>query len=1040
MHLKANKKRIIGFLFLVIFLLSMSPTVFGARTTNVSNPTRTPSLEGDTDVDYLMDFTCDYGLKTFPPRSVDKFRLYIEKNDATPDDYYNMQVKDSNTYEYTDLTCLALGCSGGETVYFYFYILDTESESDTTATYSFSVNVPTDEEDPVISDEAYSPNPFIYDDDGSLTLSATITDNVDVTSADCAWKVNSGSWSEWASMNEGESNVWSKSSITTSCSYSDTIYYKFRAYDEATNEDVTDGTDSFTVGDDIVPTLSNQVHNPDPCWINDNVSVSINASDVSGIDYVQGKYRVNDGSWSDWQTTSNTEGDVYTYYIGYLNDNDKIDYFFYAYDLESNGVQSDTLTFYCKDEDDPILSNPDRNIVNPDENDNMILQVDAEDSISGINWVKCHWRVDEGSWNEEEMSLDTGSTYKYTIGYFNIGEEIDYYFTAEDNSDETATLDNSGNYYKFTVTDQTNPTLSSPEHDPTTPDEEDSITLYVNATDNGDLDKVMCYWRVDEGSWNEEEMSLVEGELYSYSLGTFAIGEVIDYYFTANDTANNVDTLDNSGNYYEFTVTDQTNPTVYWGSIDYQDDSEDSTYGHWYNVTDNGEIAWQGMRYKINSDGEWVYVEFTYVGWEEVTGMGWFHHWVADLGSHEAQHIYCQIYVNDTYGNTLEGNLFDYQIPDWHDPEITFSSATDPNTVTNGTTINVNFTVTDNIGLDTVILYWCYSVDTQDNGVIIFSDYELGFESELMNNVEGNLWTASFSITNLTDASNNLTYYKYSCWANDTFGNYKSSVFKTEQVNDFIDPTVSDVSHSPTDVSINSEITISASSSDNHVVEYVTVYYNDGSGYTSMNLTDGSVNIGKFGCVKTVYYYIYVEDRSGNSVNSSTYDFYIPDEIKPNIDVVSISYSQEVIKVNEGSITVKFNISDNHAVYSAKLYYKFEADNIYIELTWSEIEGLYQHTFDTFSQEGKYYFYCTALDYSGNRNQSEAYSFDIEKASPEVEDKPDPEIEEPIIDFENKPVQSTGVVMLPTTALLIIGVTLIMKNIEKKEKKRKEIE
>ena len=108
-----------------------------------------------------------------------------------------------------------------------------------------------------------------------------------------------------------------------------------------------------------------------------------------------------------------------------------------------------TGEFTVTDGVNPTLTNPDHSPESPDENDSVTFQVDASDSHSGIKtgFPKVYIAINLGIPTGYAMTLDSGSTYKYIYGTFDLEDHVDYYFYVVDNDDNTYTLDNEGNYY-----------------------------------------------------------------------------------------------------------------------------------------------------------------------------------------------------------------------------------------------------------------------------------------------------------------------------------------------------------------------------------------------------------------------------------------------------------------------------------------------------------------------------------------------------------------------------------------------------------------
>ncbi|MCK4845505.1 MAG: hypothetical protein KAS95_07515, partial [Candidatus Heimdallarchaeota archaeon] len=164
-----------------------------------------------------------------------------------------------------------------------------------------------------------------------------------------------------------------------------------------------------------------------------------------------------------------------------------------------------------------------------------------------------------GTWIEVSMTLVSGDIYSVTIGPFAPNDIIEYYITAVDDSihHNEATEDNSGLYYFFII-DYIAPTINDIAHSPSTPTELDTVSINATVTDVSGIYNVTLYYRTNSGIWTEVSMTLISGDIYSVTIGTFAVSDIIEYYVSAIDnSANNNEAInDNAGLYYSFTVSE----------------------------------------------------------------------------------------------------------------------------------------------------------------------------------------------------------------------------------------------------------------------------------------------------------------------------------------------------------------------------------------------------------------------------------------------------------------------------------------------------
>ncbi len=95
-------------------------------------------------------------------------------------------------------------------------------------------------------------------------------------------------------------------------------------------------------------------------------------------------------------------------------------------------------------------------------------------------------------------------------------------------------------------------------HSPSTPTELDTVSINATVTDYSGVKSVTLHYRINDGTLIEVSMTLVSGDLYSVTIGPFAVSDIIEYYVSAEDNSfnNNEAINDNTGLYYSFTVSE----------------------------------------------------------------------------------------------------------------------------------------------------------------------------------------------------------------------------------------------------------------------------------------------------------------------------------------------------------------------------------------------------------------------------------------------------------------------------------------------------
>ncbi len=266
-------------------------------------------------------------------------------------------------------------------------------------------------------------------------------------------------------------------------------------------------------------------------------------------------------------------------------------------------------SLFVADFEDPEITNVQHVPSSPTDADAITVSADVTDG-STITSVTCYYQVDSGSWLNQSLSLDTGSTYTCDLGSFDPGQVINYYINATDDYGNEGMEDNSGAYYSFTVgdSDLTAPTITNVQYTPSNPTDADTITVSADVTDGSGIASVTCYYREDSGSWQSQSLSLSTGSSYTCDIGSFDPGQTIEFYITAIDESlnSNEATDNNSGSHYSFLIGDSDIivPTI--TNIQYSpsnpSDADNLTIS--CQVTDLSDIANVTLHHRIDA-GNW---------------------------------------------------------------------------------------------------------------------------------------------------------------------------------------------------------------------------------------------------------------------------------------------------------------------------------------------------------------------------------------------------------------------------------------------------
>ena len=172
-----------------------------------------------------------------------------------------------------------------------------------------------------------------------------------------------------------------------------------------------------------------------------------------------------------------------------------------------------------------------------------------------------------------------------------------------------------GNLYCFGLEDIVPPLVTNVRHEPLYPSFVDEITFYANVTDDVAVDKVQLNYTLDGGvTWMLEDMTLVEDDIYSTSLGPYGQFLIIGFYVIAYDTSGNmgwgseiVPTLPEAPKISPIVVAEENpSPLPNGDDVWYETTSSSTTVfasGRWYRIS-----------YSIDGGLTWITEELTEVG------------------------------------------------------------------------------------------------------------------------------------------------------------------------------------------------------------------------------------------------------------------------------------------------------------------------------------------------------------------------------------------------------------------------------------------
>ncbi|MHA1346499.1 MAG: NosD domain-containing protein [Candidatus Heimdallarchaeaceae archaeon] len=285
--------------------------------------------------------------------------------------------------------------------------------------------------------------------------------------------------------------------------------------------------------------MTNSDHTPihHNTFVNNNLGGTSQAYDNCTNNYWYDTIAIEGNYWSDWSGTGS-----------------------YAIDGSVGSEDLYPLDEPIVDVEAPLIVDIVHSPSIPTELDTIRIDATVTDS-SGMQSVTLYYRINGGTWIDVSMNLISGSNYSVTIGPFAISDIIEFNIIAVDSSihHNEATENNGGIFYIIDIgsSEITAPSITDIVHSPSIPTELDTISINATVTDASGVQSVTLHYRINGGTWQVEDMTLMSGDLYSVTIGPFADNDIIEYYIIAVDNSinNNIAINNNSGLYYSFTIT-----------------------------------------------------------------------------------------------------------------------------------------------------------------------------------------------------------------------------------------------------------------------------------------------------------------------------------------------------------------------------------------------------------------------------------------------------------------------------------------------------
>jgi len=382
--------------------------------------------------------------------------------------------------------------------------------------------------------------------------------------------------------------------------YDSTVNYKVYAYYWACNPAVSE-TYSYVVIDSYPPVISCLYHAPPSPNYNETVLVFATVTEPENASGVQSVI-LNYWNGSVWTAIDMTrEGDVYNATILSLPYGIKVKYWVNASDWAGNWIASCVYSYVVGDRKPPRIS-----IVSWAETPSYDKPVTIKATVvdnegSGIESVILYYSTNSIDWISVPMSLEGDSLYTAEIPPKPYDTIVIFYVFASDEAGNSGVSE--PHFYR--VIDSYPPTISGVEHEPTSPNYDETVRVSAVVTEPQNASQVgfvfLGYW--DGSTWRNITMTLLDGR-YVATIPVLPYGTVANYRVYAFDRAGNLAISDG----YFYSVTDNTPPSIGIPTWNPEEPSADEEVTVNVTVTDLvSGVKNVTLWYRI--DEEWQFIE-----------------------------------------------------------------------------------------------------------------------------------------------------------------------------------------------------------------------------------------------------------------------------------------------------------------------------------------------------------------------------------------------------------------------------------------------
>lgn len=355
--------------------------------------------------------------------------------------------------------------------------------------------------------------PLAPSDEDNVTISATITDDGTISTAEIKWGTESGSYPNSVSMTNSGDIYFGDIPAQTSGT---TVYYVIEATD---NDDETNRSDenSYSVVLNELPQITNVSHLPLNPTEGEDVVISATVTDSDGtISLVEIKWGTAKGDFDNTVTMTYTGSDnIYNGTIASQTGGTIVSYVIEASDNDSESNRTDEFSFSFNSVGNelPEISNITINPTSPESEDVVAISATITDSDGTISSASVKWGLVSGSYPNIVSMANSGDNYSAEIPA-QMNETQVYFIVYALDEDGGSAQSNEIDYLVEDI--NLLPEITNVVFDPENPESSDNVRVSATVTDSdGTISSAILKWGISTGTYpNEINMTVSSSDTY----------------------------------------------------------------------------------------------------------------------------------------------------------------------------------------------------------------------------------------------------------------------------------------------------------------------------------------------------------------------------------------------------------------------------------------------------------------------------------------------------------------------------------------------